>query len=75
MWKNDFTDEVFETREEAEESILDELSDYEAELCEIISTCDEEWIFNNLTLDAQEKILAQWAEKAIENNLFECDDE
>lgn len=75
MWANEMTDEVFETREEAVESIYDELYDYEDELFSILSEYDATWIFEHLTPEAREVILEQWSEKAIENWLSECDDE
>lgn len=75
MWKNEVTDEVFETWEEAEESIIEELDDYLDELYHILSECDEMWIFDHLNPKTQEEILDQWIERASEKWLFELDDE
>lgn len=75
MWQNDFTDEVFETMEEAVDAIYEELDDYEDELFSVLSECTATWIFQHLTPDAQEEILQKWVDNVIDSYLSECDDE
>lgn len=75
MWKNDFTDEVFETREEAVDAIYDDLDYYTDDLSAVLSEYDETWIFQHLTPEAQEKILQEWVDSLVSGCLTECDDE
>lgn len=75
MWKNDATDEVFETMYEAVDAIYDELDNYTEELYQVLSECTETWIFQHLTPDAQEEILNRWVDRTIEEYLIELDDE
>ena len=75
MWKNEMTDEVFETVEEAVDAIYDELDDYTEELYQALSECTETWIFQHLTPDAQEEILQKWVDNVVGSYLSECDDE
>lgn len=75
MWKNDATGEVFETMYEAVDAIYDELDDYTEELYQVLSECNETWIFQHLTPAAQDEILQKWIDKAIEEYLIELNDE
>ena len=73
MWKNNLTDEVFETMEEAVDAIYEDLDYYE--LFQILSEYPETWIFQHLTPDAQEEILQKWVDNVVDSYLSECDDE
>lgn len=75
MWKNEVTDEVFETMEEAVDAIYDDLDYYADDLSAVLSEYDEEWIFQHLTPEAQDEILQRWVDSLVNGCLTECDDE
>lgn len=75
MWKNEITDDVFETMEEAVDAIYDELDNYTEDLRAILSEYDETWIFQHLTPEAQEEVLQKWVDCLVNGYLSECDDE
>lgn len=75
MWKNEVTDEVFETMEEAVDAIYDDLDYYTEDLHAVLSEYDETWIFQHLTPEAQEKILQEWVDSLVNGCLTECDEE
>ena len=75
MWKNEVTDEVFETMEEAVDAIYDDLDNYTEDLQAVLSEYDEVWIFQHLTPEAQDEILQRWVDSLVNGCLTECDDE
>lgn len=75
MWKNEVTNEVFETMEEAVDAIYDELDYYTEDLQAVLSEYDEVWIFQHLTPEAQDEILQRWVDSLVNGCLTECDDE
>ena len=75
MWKNEVTDEVFETMEEAVDAIYDDLDYYTEDLHAVLSEYDEVWIFQHLTPEAQDEILQRWVDSLVNGCLTECDDE
>lgn len=73
MWRNDMTDEVFETYDEAVDDIAESLYLYEDELFNVLSEYSAEWIFEHLTVEAKQVITEEWIDKCAEENLTEDD--
>lgn len=73
MWRNEMTDEVFETYYEAVDDIAESLYLYEDELFNILSEHSAEWIFEHLTADAKADITEEWIDRCAEENLIEDD--
>ena len=73
MWRNEMTDEVFETYDEAVDDISESLYLYEDELFSVLSEHSAEWIFEHLTAEAKEDITDKWINRCAEENLIEDD--